>query len=722
MRPILRARPFTLALAALAALASCDAAPPLASGEGPGLPPEGPRYASAPFPAPANFTAQGPDSSSWSVRLSWEDVAGDEMYLVQWRKGVGEAWTTLVTTSVNRTSYSTDSLTLAETNDYRVAVMTADFRVGDFATLRLKPVAHTQPAIVADSVATLRGEVRTNGGFAAYWFEWGTDPALAGAAKTPEQQAFSSTAPLVSVAQQVRVVPGTAYYVRAAARNAGGTSYGEILRFDGGVPDAPAGVTAVFSAAPVPLAAGGSSAGHNVSVRWTHDGAEAATFRVQRRLVGAASWVQAGVLSPGEPGYRDRVLVDQSFPVTTDREYDYRALACDAAGQCAPSGEVRVAIQGLPAPAGLSAARTSDGRVVLGWGDLASEESYPVQWRAGETGSWQTLVSTGKNVTSYTTDRVTAGVVNYYRVAGEVRSFRAGAFAETTLAAGEGRSLQVQTGSFTANSSTSVTVRGGVTPGGLAAMAWFEWGTDPALAGAAQTTPRSAGAGVSPVLSSDTLTISTAGTYYYRAVASNSQGTVRGAILSFHAGPPSAPGLTAAFDSASYRIVTSWTYAAAVSPASFRVDRRTTGETAWTQVASLGGSARQYVDGSFAVNGARAFDYRVRACNAAGECVASNVASARTVPLPAPTGLTAAPADSGKVAITWQPVPNAVRYVVQWRTIANGEWTLLSAESASRTSYTGRGIEPGRTNYYRVTAEASSFRTGISAEIAIQVP
>ena len=98
----------------------------------------------------------------------------------------------------------------------------------------------------------------------------------------------------------------------------------------------------------------------------------------------------------------------------------------------------------------------------------------------------------------------------------------------------------------------------------------------------------------------------------------------------------------------------------------------------------------------------------------------AGVALARVVPLRAPTGLTAAPADSGKVSLTWQPVPNAVRYLVQWRSTPTGEWSLLSNEN--RTYYTGRAIEPGRTNYYRVAAEASGFRQGIFAEIALQVP
>jgi hypothetical protein len=517
----------------------------------------------------------------------------------------------------------------------------------------------------------------------------------------------------------VAVVPGTRYYYRGVISNAGGTVRGEILRFNAGPPDAPTGVTATFSTAPLQIDPFTSAAAHHVLVQWTHDGNDVASWRLQRRSVGDATWVQVPEYAP--PGPRSRI--DQSFPVTADRVYDYRVLACHARDRCAASAEVRVGTQRVPAPAGFTATRQADGRVTLAWQDLSTEESYRVEWRAGETGSWQMVLSTSPNVTSYTTDRVTAGVTNYYRVAGEVRSFRAGAASGASVAAGAGRSLQVQTGGSTVPSSTSAAVSGSVTPNGLAATAWFEWGTDPALAGAAQTTARSVGAGVSPQPFADTLTVTSGQTYYYRAAASNSLGTVRGAIQSFQPGGPSAPAATAAFDLANYRIVVSWTHDGVGTPTRFLVERRTTGQTAWTQVRDVHVSQpRTYLDVSFPANAARAYDYRVRACNAADECVPSNVATVQTQPLSAPAGFTAAPAAGGQVNLTWQEITGEVAYLIQWRTDPAGPWKNVVSTRADLTQYATSSVTPGVTNYYRVAGEASGFRQGLFSETSIAVP
>jgi len=81
---------------------------------------------------------------------------------------------------------------------------------------------------------------------------------------------------------------------------------------------------------------------------------------------------------------------------------------------------------------------------------------------------------------------------------------------------------------------TSATVNGAVNPQGAPTGAWFEWGTAADLTGAASTTqqqlaPGSAFQSVSQLLSN----LLANQTYYFRAVASSSGGTVRGNILSF---------------------------------------------------------------------------------------------------------------------------------------------------------------------------------------------
>jgi hypothetical protein len=82
--------------------------------------------------------------------------------------------------------------------------------------------------------------------------------------------------------------------------------------------------------------------------------------------------------------------------------------------------------------------------------------------------------------------------------------------------------------------SSSATLNGNVNPGGQSTTAWFEWGTDPTLSSSSSTAAQSAGSGSTVFGFSASLTgLPASTTHYFRAVASNAGGTVRGNILPF---------------------------------------------------------------------------------------------------------------------------------------------------------------------------------------------
>jgi phosphodiesterase/alkaline phosphatase D-like protein len=104
-----------------------------------------------------------------------------------------------------------------------------------------------------------------------------------------------------------------------------------------------------------------------------------------------------------------------------------------------------------------------------------------------------------------------------------------------------------QTDSSSAVGQTSASLFGRVTANGAATQAWFEYGTDPLLTGAASTAPQAVGNGNAPVAVAANIAGLTPGTtYYFRMVASSSVSTVPGAILSFTTAvpPPVAPTVT----------------------------------------------------------------------------------------------------------------------------------------------------------------------------------
>ncbi len=103
----------------------------------------------------------------------------------------------------------------------------------------------------------------------------------------------------------------------------------------------------------------------------------------------------------------------------------------------------------------------------------------------------------------------------------------------------------VSTGGSANVTSSGASVSGQVNPSGTDTQGWFQYGTSSTLSGASSTTKQDLGYGTSTVALNASLTgLSGGTTYYFRAVASNSAGTVNGAISSFTtSGTKSASGL-----------------------------------------------------------------------------------------------------------------------------------------------------------------------------------
>ena len=92
----------------------------------------------------------------------------------------------------------------------------------------------------------------------------------------------------------------------------------------------------------------------------------------------------------------------------------------------------------------------------------------------------------------------------------------------------------VSTGSASSLTSSGASVGGTVNPNGVDTQGWFQYGTNSTLSGASSTTPQDLGSGSSNVAFNASLSGLTADTtYYFRALASNSAGTVNGSISSF---------------------------------------------------------------------------------------------------------------------------------------------------------------------------------------------
>ncbi|MBN1675507.1 MAG: lamin tail domain-containing protein, partial [Kiritimatiellae bacterium] len=120
--------------------------------------------------------------------------------------------------------------------------------------------------------------------------------------------------------------------------------------------------------------------------------------------------------------------------------------------------------------------------------------------------------------------------------------------------------------------------------------------------------------------------------YYYTVLAYNADGhsapsAVAGATT--QAGPPAAPSGLAAVARSATQIDVSWTDNSG-NETGFKLERRTSGETVWTELGSLAADTTQYSDSGLAA--ATTYYYRVAAFNGVGPSPLSNVDGATTAP------------------------------------------------------------------------------------------
>ncbi|MGJ8650147.1 MAG: carbohydrate-binding protein [Opitutaceae bacterium] len=208
-------------------------------------------------------------------------------------------------------------------------------------------------------------------------------------------------------------------------------------------------------------------------------------------------------------------------------------------------------------------------------------------------------------------------------------------------------------------------------------------------------------------LTIETPLAATAGTHdlylVYTAAGSNQNGT--GAMFNLNwfelilpaAGTPSAPTGLNATANGTTQIDLAWN---AVSGAtSYRVLRSTSSGGTYTEIAS--GLATTSTSDATASVGVPYF-YVVRALNGAVESADSNIATA-TLPLVAPTGLTATANGSTQIDLAWNAVSGATSYRVLRSTSSGGTYTEVASGLAT-TSTSDAPPSVGVTYYYVVRA------------------
>jgi hypothetical protein len=172
---------------------------------------------------------------------------------------------------------------------------------------------------------------------------------------------------------------------------------------------------------------------------------------------------------------------------------------------------------------------------------------------------------------------------------------------------------------------------------------------------------------------------------------------------------PAAPtNVTAVAGSGS--VTVNWT--ASSGATSYSIKRATVSGGPYTSLAT-GVTSNAYTDNS--VVGGTTYYYVVVAVNASGSSPDSTEASV-TVPVPAPSGVTAA-GGIDSVTVSWTAVSGATGYNVKRSTVDGGPYTTI-ASSVTSATYIDQPVTSGTTFYYVVSSVYSGGESANSSQVS----
>lgn len=382
--------------------------------------------------------------------------------------------------------------------------------------------------------------------------------------------------------------------------------------------------------------------------------------------------------------------------------YRVRTNSISAEGEYSPVASVVMSGTGsvvtIPAsPTNLVAGATSPTSITLTWQDVATDETgYEVE-RATAGGAFVRVGNLGPNSVSYTTDNLTENTVYNFRV----RAINAagGSAYSNSASATTPFSLPAAPGSLTA---------GATSPNSIT-LVWQDIATNET---GYQVERGTAGGSFSLVaaLPANSTAFSGAGlventAYSFRVRAINPAGGSpysNTATANTPANLPAAPGsLTGAATSPS-TLTLVW-QDVATNETGYQVERSTVGAS-FSFVAALPANSTAFSGTGLVEN--TAYTFRVRAVNPAGGSPYSNSATITTpYSLPnAPTSLTALPATTTSVSLTWQDIAtNETSYDME-RSTGTGSFSLVASLAAGSTSFVSTGLAEGVAYSFRVRA------------------
>jgi titin len=613
--------------------------------------------------APSTPTVNG--SVANHITVSWTAVAGATSYSVE-RTTDGTNWTVAGTSAT--TTLVDGGLSSGTTYTYRVRALDDGGYSGYGASANVitLPDEPDRLVVTGQSISVVNLSWTAVTGATSYSVERSGDGTNWSVLGTTATNSLTDT----------ELASGTEYFYRVRASNASGVSgyapQEEILT----APDCPATLVANPSA---PTA---------VALQWMAvTGAD--EYEIQRSITGSNNWATIATVT-------DATFVDDTVdPVTA---YSYRVRAVNST---APSDYTAIASATTPpvpivitAPSNVTFSGTTATGTTISWQDNSdNEEGFAVQ-RSDDGGvTWNTMVQTQADVTSYNDPTLTAGVTYEYRVEGVAQIWTSPLTDVASVTTQPGAPSGV---TITAISSNRLDVSWQAVSGTTSYQ--VERSADGADGWAAVGT-------VQGTSFSDT-GLSAGVRQYYRVSAINAGGTSDASAVATKVTIPTAPAFVVAQANLSGTVAVAW--GPVDGAVSYVVDRSSDGGATWSQLVTTSGMV--YLDTN--VQPGVQYSYRARALGESGTSGYANAASALTLP-GVPSGPAALTLQAGQINVSWNAVTGAGSYRVE-RSIDGVNWTMVG--TTTLVSFTDTGLLPNAQYYYRVSATNS---TGTSAASAV---